>query len=135
MDFFDEEVTLAAFEANLSLLLAWSDAEGADYLEQLHRFKDKTADQLMERVREARTLQLETLHRFKDKPAHQLMERIREVQTASPALKKLNGFGFLSMTRSLATGVVAGTIGIMSQAKQHGISRKSQRPRSRRGMN
>ena len=45
-----EQVTLAAFHAGLSLLLAWSDAEAAAHLEMLHRHQNKSAEVLMGKV-------------------------------------------------------------------------------------
>merc|ERR1712232_1046823 len=47
-----EQVTLAAFHAGLSLLLAWSDAEAAAYLETLHRYQSKGAEALMGKLAE-----------------------------------------------------------------------------------
>mmetsp|Transcript_45402 Transcript_45402/g.80609 ORF Transcript_45402/g.80609 Transcript_45402/m.80609 type:complete len:241 (+) Transcript_45402:70-792(+) len=48
-----EQVTLLAFHGQLSLLLAWSDAEAAQYLETLHRYQSKSAEVLMGKVAEA----------------------------------------------------------------------------------
>ncbi|CAE7651144.1 ERCC1 [Symbiodinium pilosum] len=45
-----EQVTLTAFHGKLSLLLAWTDAEAAAYLETLHRFQSKGAEALRSRV-------------------------------------------------------------------------------------
>ncbi|CAE7562413.1 ERCC1 [Symbiodinium natans] len=45
-----EQVTLAAFHGKLSLLLAWTDAEAAAYLETLHRYQSKGAEALQKRV-------------------------------------------------------------------------------------
>jgi len=42
-----QQVTLAAFHGELSLLLAWTDQEGAAYLETLHRCQNKGAETLM----------------------------------------------------------------------------------------
>ncbi|CAE7865035.1 DNA excision repair protein ERCC-1 [Symbiodinium microadriaticum] len=45
-----EQVTLAAFHGKVSLLLAWSDAEAAAYLETLYRCQSKGAEALKRRV-------------------------------------------------------------------------------------
>lgn len=45
-----EQVTLTAFHGKLSLLLAWTDAEAAAYLETLHRHQSKGAQALMGRL-------------------------------------------------------------------------------------
>ncbi|CAJ1348657.1 unnamed protein product [Effrenium voratum] len=45
-----EQVTLAAFHGKLSLLLAWTDAEAAAYIETLHRYQSKGAEALMGRL-------------------------------------------------------------------------------------
>jgi len=45
-----ESVTLQAFEAKLSLVLAWTDAEAAAYLETLHRQQNKGAEALMAKL-------------------------------------------------------------------------------------
>merc|ERR1711972_876080 len=42
-----EQVTLLAFHSGLSLLLAWTDAEAAAYLETLHRHQNKGVEALM----------------------------------------------------------------------------------------
>lgn len=43
-------MTLEAFHGKLSLLLAWTDAEAAAYLETLHRNQGKGAQALMGRI-------------------------------------------------------------------------------------
>ena len=45
-----EQVTLTAFHGKLSLLLAWTDAEAAAYLETLHRYQSKGAEALRGRL-------------------------------------------------------------------------------------
>merc|ERR1712062_719558 len=47
-----EQVTLCAFHAEFSLLLAWSDAEAAAYLETLHKCQNKGTEPLMGRLAE-----------------------------------------------------------------------------------
>nr|QDO16410.1 DNA excision repair protein ERCC-1 [Lingulodinium polyedra] len=47
-----EQVTLLAFHSGLSLLLAFSDAEAAAYLETLHRYQSKSAEALMGKLAE-----------------------------------------------------------------------------------
>mmetsp|Transcript_60658 Transcript_60658/g.113323 ORF Transcript_60658/g.113323 Transcript_60658/m.113323 type:complete len:217 (-) Transcript_60658:192-842(-) len=47
-----EQVTSAAFHGKLSLLLAWTDAEAAAYLETLHRYQSKGAEALKSRVQQ-----------------------------------------------------------------------------------
>eukprot|EP00931_Biecheleriopsis_adriatica_P034080 TRINITY_DN19720_c0_g1_i1.p1 TRINITY_DN19720_c0_g1~~TRINITY_DN19720_c0_g1_i1.p1 ORF type:complete len:220 (+),score=40.08 TRINITY_DN19720_c0_g1_i1:109-768(+) len=47
-----EHITLVAFHGKLSLLLAWTDAEAAAYLETLHRYQSKGAEALMGRLAE-----------------------------------------------------------------------------------
>ncbi|CAE8617063.1 unnamed protein product, partial [Polarella glacialis] len=47
-----EEVTLATFHGEMSLLVAWTDAEAAGYLETLHRYQSKGAEALMGRLAE-----------------------------------------------------------------------------------
>mmetsp|Transcript_16298 Transcript_16298/g.37616 ORF Transcript_16298/g.37616 Transcript_16298/m.37616 type:complete len:231 (-) Transcript_16298:21-713(-) len=42
-----EQITLTSFHSKLSLLLAWTDAEAAAYLEMLHRQQHKGPEQLM----------------------------------------------------------------------------------------
>lgn len=45
-----QAVTLKAFHSEISLVLAWSDAEAAAYLETLHRHQNQSADALMAKV-------------------------------------------------------------------------------------
>jgi len=45
-----QQVTLETFHGQLSLLLAWTDAEAAAYLETLHRCQSKGAEILMGRL-------------------------------------------------------------------------------------
>jgi len=47
-----EQVTLQAFHAGVALLLAWTDAEAAAYLETLHRYQSKGAEAIMGKVAE-----------------------------------------------------------------------------------
>lgn len=45
-----QQVTIAAFHGKLSLLLAWTDAEAAAYLETLHKYQSKGAEALRGRL-------------------------------------------------------------------------------------
>lgn len=47
-----EQVTLLAFHGGASLLLAFTDAEAAAYLETLHRCQNKSAETLMGKLKE-----------------------------------------------------------------------------------
>eukprot|EP00928_Gymnodinium_smaydae_P046958 TRINITY_DN31307_c0_g1_i1.p1 TRINITY_DN31307_c0_g1~~TRINITY_DN31307_c0_g1_i1.p1 ORF type:complete len:270 (+),score=52.37 TRINITY_DN31307_c0_g1_i1:71-811(+) len=47
-----EQITLQAFHAGVSLVLAWTDAEAAAYLETLHRHQNKSAEALMAKLPE-----------------------------------------------------------------------------------